>query len=170
MNTDALMTILQPLSVSDRVATLRKINRLSQQSAADQIGVHRETWASWEAAPKSGNHHAPGQDNRDALARMFGIPAYVFTPDFGTHNLEQVHGEEKAAELIEAQRSVPDASKMLTPVPHSQREDAASTPTQESSVAPVTTIISSDIVAQDAAPKEQPVITPAATGVTRIVG
>ena len=150
MDKQSLVTLIHPLPVNERVTALRKLWGMSQQAAADQVGVHRETWASWEAGPDSGRHHAPGEDSRAALGVMFGLPAYVFSSDYGPENARQMYGP--------AGKTLPPLDLMVPQAPAapvSEREEATTTPGEQEQ--------SNDQAAEVVA-------SPPPTGVTRIFG
>lgn len=90
MDAETLMNLLRPMPVHQRVATLRKLYNISQGELAEKVGVERGSVSSWEAEPGQDRAHAPAEDSRAKMAEVFGIPAYVLTPDFGMQNYEQI--------------------------------------------------------------------------------
>ena len=54
--------------ISQNIATLRRLNELTQEELAARLGVSRQTVAKWEAAESM-----PDLVNAQALAELFGV-------------------------------------------------------------------------------------------------
>jgi DNA-binding XRE family transcriptional regulator len=74
---------LSRLSLPDRVRTVRGLFGLSQYALADLIKVNRSTVVGWERDVDHPRYYVPGARARASMAWYFGLPAVVFTPDFG---------------------------------------------------------------------------------------
>lgn len=119
MDTVTLMNLLRPMQVHQRVATLRKLHNLSQAALAEETGVERGSVSSWEAEPAQERAHSPGEEARDRMARLFNIPAYVLTSDFGMQNFEQAGvtlGAAEHATVVQPRQIAPRGEERITPV------------------------------------------------------
>jgi transcriptional regulator with XRE-family HTH domain len=68
----------KPLSVADRIATLRALGDMSQGDLARQLGVSRSTVGNWES---DGSRCYPSRANRGKLSLLFGFPPGFFAED-----------------------------------------------------------------------------------------
>lgn len=59
---------IQKSNIARNLATLRQLNRYSQEDVAEQIGVSRQTVAKWEAGES-----IPDIINCDALAQLYNV-------------------------------------------------------------------------------------------------
>lgn len=59
---------IQKSNIAHNLATLRQLNRYSQEDVAEQIGVSRQTVAKWEAGES-----IPDIINCDALAQLYNV-------------------------------------------------------------------------------------------------
>ncbi len=80
------------IKLADRLVTLRKENKLSQEALAEKLGLSRQAISKWERAEAS-----PDTDNLIALATLYGI------------SLDELLGNEKKVE-----KEVPAEEKPLT--------------------------------------------------------
>jgi len=110
---------LRPLPVHRRIRTLRVLAKMSQTDLADKLGVSRGSVSSWESAPGAERQHSPSPSRRDAMAFIFGIPAYVLTPDFGERNREQ---EDNPDSSVATQETV------VPVINHQQQEEVRELP------------------------------------------
>lgn len=106
MTRDGLLAFLREKPRHERIAALRSLYRLSQAGLANVAGVARGTVSTWEAPVhdlEDGRGHEPGKIARQRMSAFFGLPAYVFSDDWG----ENTRADNKIAEP----RPVPIAPK-----------------------------------------------------------
>lgn len=96
-NQAELLTHLEGIPRQDRIAALRAFRGLSQGALGDKVGVSRATVAAWETTANYGQR--PGKRNRVKLAILFGVPAKVFTDEWGAR--QPTKAEIRAAEAEE---------------------------------------------------------------------
>jgi len=80
---------LKGMELHQRISALRTRHGLTQDELGRKVNAKRGTVSGWEAPPGSKRSAVPGPQRRNALAFLFGVPAFVFTPDFGEVNERQ---------------------------------------------------------------------------------
>lgn len=83
-----LVAALAKLPRHERILHLRALNDMSQQDLADLLGNKRGTVSTWEQPAgstdnKSGRCAEPSKRMRVKMSYIFGVPAHVFTDDWG---------------------------------------------------------------------------------------
>jgi transcriptional regulator with XRE-family HTH domain len=95
MDRERLLALLKAQPRHERIATLRSLYDLSQKGLANVAKVARGTVSTWEAPTveaDGGRGHEPGKMARNRMAAYFGIPAYVFTDEWGSPTRQSKRG------------------------------------------------------------------------------
>ena len=77
----ALVKILAPLRLADRIVTLRSILHVSQEEFATLVRVKRNAVSNWEADENSPRQSQPSRTVRARMSQMLGVPASLFVQD-----------------------------------------------------------------------------------------
>lgn len=101
---------------SKRLKALREENKLSQSYIANQLGINRSSYNSWESG-----RAVPNQKNRDGLASIFNVPVHYFESEYKIIDnylqLNEVNQEKADAYVKELlQRQVRENVIQLFPV------------------------------------------------------
>lgn len=78
---EALEKTLRPLTLRQRLATLRSMFNLSQEEASVAINRKRNAWSNWEAEEDNPRRTAPGPRSRAALGYVFNLPQSLFVDE-----------------------------------------------------------------------------------------
>jgi transcriptional regulator with XRE-family HTH domain len=122
-NQEELIAHLEAIPRQERIVTLRGIRGLSQSKLAKILNVSRATIAAWETSAESYGS-LPTRRNRTKLAIYFGVPAKVFTDEWGARALTpaekrmQEMEERKRREEIAEQRRLANTPRNLRPSTH----------------------------------------------------
>lgn len=76
-----LEATLRPLSLRERLATLRAAFNLSQEELGEAINRQRNAVSNWEAEEDNPRRKTPGPRSRAALGYVFGLPASLFVDE-----------------------------------------------------------------------------------------
>lgn len=83
------------IKLADRLVTLRKENKLSQEALAEKLGLSRQAISKWERAEAS-----PDTDNLIALATLYGISLDEL---LGNQPVKEEKNDKKTIDLTEKQ-------------------------------------------------------------------
>lgn len=102
------------IQLADRLVTLRKEHKLSQEALAEKLGLSRQAISKWERAEAS-----PDTDNLIALAEIYGVSLDTL---LGNNDGESEKAEEKAEPKAEepvknADKNVRKFKKLLSYTP-----------------------------------------------------
>jgi len=78
---EALARTLRPLTLRERLATLRSMFNLSQEDLATRLNVKRNAVSNWEAEADNPRRKIPGSRSRAALGYVFSLPQSLFVDD-----------------------------------------------------------------------------------------
>lgn len=102
------------IQLADRLVTLRKENKLSQEALAEKLGLSRQAISKWERAEAS-----PDTDNLIALAELYGISldSLLGNDNVSEEKTENVEAPKTEEPPKEARKNVEKFKKLLSYAP-----------------------------------------------------